>query len=303
MARKIHQVERLKKIKSALVATGIFAAFIVMDTGTFDAAFAEQGSLRRDLHAGESVCSTIVLIGEDRGDTKDDEGIRHWGALNAEQCEQADSNESAQVLTDVSVTNQSSGGRSKSVHAPSADSNERGILQREVAMHEERVQMARETYGNRARQTADALNSLGNTQLKSGEYKQAERTLREAIEIDYGTIGRNHPDHASTLNNLAESFHYRGRYEEAEAIYLEVLDLTIGSPEVPKIKYAIRLHNYAELLRATDRLGLALILRRSAAEEIERVFGPDHREAKLYWARYNQLLSEWSGLARHSVGE
>jgi Tfp pilus assembly protein PilF len=91
-------------------------------------------------------------------------------------------------------------------------------------------------------------------------YKEAERLLKGAFEIQEKLLGSEHPEVAQRLNNLGALYHAIGGYEKAEALYqwaLEIDEASLG-PHHPNV--ATYLENYAGLLRETGRDAEAAIL-------------------------------------------
>jgi Tfp pilus assembly protein PilF len=104
------------------------------------------------------------------------------------------------------------------------------------------------------------LSAAGEFAYYLRHYKEAERLLKGAFEIQEKLLGSEHPEVAQRLNNLGALYHAIGGYEKAEALYqwaLEIDEASLG-PHHPNV--ATYLENYAGLLRDTGRDAEAAIM-------------------------------------------
>ena len=58
----------------------------------------------------------------------------------------------------------------------------------------------------------------------TGQYAEAERLFRQALEIRREVLGEEHPSYATTLNNLASLLQATGQYAEAERLHRQALE-------------------------------------------------------------------------------
>ena len=97
------------------------------------------------------------------------------------------------------------------------------------------------------------LNGWGVVSYYAGDYRGAERPLKQALALREQVLGTEHPHVAMSLNNLAELYRAQGRYSEAEPRYQRALALykQVLGTEHPDV--AMSLNNLAELYHAQGR--------------------------------------------------
>jgi tetratricopeptide (TPR) repeat protein len=70
---------------------------------------------------------------------------------------------------------------------------------------------------------AQSLDHLGDALTQKAEYDEAERHLRESLDLRRRVLGPSHPDVARSLSLLADLLAARGKYDEAEPLVVEAL--------------------------------------------------------------------------------
>ncbi len=160
--------------------------------------------------------------------------------------------------------------------------------------------LSRRDYGEKARETAVALDQLGRILNDMGEYPEAEPLFRQALEIGRETLGERHPDYAAGLNNLAGLLQATGRYEEAEPLFRQALEIDREALGERHPDYAARLNNLAGLLQATGRYEEAEPLFRQALEIDREALGERHPD---YAARLNNLAGLLQTTGRYEEAE
>lgn len=60
--------------------------------------------------------------------------------------------------------------------------------------------------------------------MYQGRWEDAERFLRDAVQIRTAAFGVDHPSTLSSMNNLASTYRNQGRWEEAEKLEVEVVE-------------------------------------------------------------------------------
>lgn len=73
--------------------------------------------------------------------------------------------------------------------------------------------------------TASTLDCLGRVYFSQADYCEAEKTLKEALEIRECSLGRKSREVPQTLNNLADLYYLQGNTQEAAALYQRALDI------------------------------------------------------------------------------
>ncbi|KAL1972818.1 hypothetical protein VTN31DRAFT_6360 [Thermomyces dupontii] len=109
-----------------------------------------------------------------------------------------------------------------------------------------------------------------------GQYREAERMQRRALETAEKVLGPNNTQTLSRANALGLVLQRQGRYEEAQALHqraLEEYEKQLG-PEHPDTLQS--LNNLALALKHRDRLEEAEEICRRAVNGQEKVLGPDH---------------------------
>jgi tetratricopeptide (TPR) repeat protein len=120
------------------------------------------------------------------------------------------------------------------------------------------------------------IDGLAGNLRKQGRYAEAERFLRQALQIDEETLGSDHPSYAASLAGLAAALEGQGRYLESEELLrraLPIFEKTLGPRHS---SYGACLHNLADTLLRQGRLDEAEhLLRESLAIKVQ-VLGEGH---------------------------
>ncbi|MBF0588628.1 MAG: tetratricopeptide repeat protein, partial [Magnetococcales bacterium] len=66
--------------------------------------------------------------------------------------------------------------------------------------------------------------SLAQVAEDLGDFPKAESLIKEVLEYDTASMGRNHPNTFADMNSLASVYQRQGRFMEAESLYTEALD-------------------------------------------------------------------------------
>ncbi|MBL8829655.1 MAG: tetratricopeptide repeat protein [Planctomycetaceae bacterium] len=119
-----------------------------------------------------------------------------------------------------------------------------------------------------ANEVAIPLESLGN-------FKEAEKLMRRAVDKSREEFGEDHSDHSACLTNLAHLLHATNHLTEAEGLVRWALTIDERNFGQNHPTVASRLGNLAALLQ-TNRPEQAEPLIRHALEIEEKCFGPDH---------------------------
>ena len=141
-----------------------------------------------------------------------------------------------------------------------------------------------------AKLVAVALNDLGLLLRDTNRLGEAEPLIRQALEIDEASFGKQHPAVASGLNNLAQLLKDTNRLGEAEPLMRRALEIDEASFGRQHPAVARDLNNLGLLLKATNRLGEAEPLMRRALEIDEASFGRQHPAVARDLNNLGQLL-------------
>jgi tetratricopeptide (TPR) repeat protein len=69
------------------------------------------------------------------------------------------------------------------------------------------------------------MNNLAGALYVNGQPAEAEKLLRETLDIQRRVLGPEHPDTLLSMGNLAHFLTENGRYTEAEKLYRQTLDI------------------------------------------------------------------------------
>jgi tetratricopeptide (TPR) repeat protein len=95
---------------------------------------------------------------------------------------------------------------------------ESGVLERGRRLLTEAIGVFRSLPVASPAELAFACNSLGILDNHSGNYKEAETHLREAVALASGSLGEDHPSVAIYESSLALALYSQGRYDHAEVL-------------------------------------------------------------------------------------
>jgi tetratricopeptide (TPR) repeat protein/L-aminopeptidase/D-esterase-like protein len=169
--------------------------------------------------------------------------------------------------------------------------NNLGALYKEIGdypaarSHYEGALQIRETAANCAtasdlrpakRELATCVGNLAALSQAEGDYREAERLCRRALELDREALGQEHPDYAIDLNNLGIALKAMGNYAEAERLYRAALELKRKALPSGHPSIATAISNLAALRGAMSDYGGAEELYREALAILQRALGEHH---------------------------
>jgi tetratricopeptide (TPR) repeat protein len=122
-------------------------------------------------------------------------------------------------------------------HSDAGDSSEPSKTQSQNEIERELLAELHAAEGNDSDDLALAttLYNLGILRRQQGDFAEAARLYRRALDIRERKEGPNHPDVAATLNNLAAVEALQGHYEEAKPLLERALSIrrkTFGDEDV-----------------------------------------------------------------------
>ena len=145
-----------------------------------------------------------------------------------------------------------------------------------------------------------SLNTLALAYHSLGDYDEAERLCRTALEAAAEVFGKDHPNYVAGLNNLAGLLEYTGNYEEAEPLLREALETIAKNPGERHPSNTSVLNNLAELLTSTGRYDEAEPLFREVLATIAEVLGKNHPS---YATGLNNLAGLFRSTERYDEAE
>ena len=170
-------------------------------------------------------------------------------------------------------------------------SQSRELLQRSLALK-------RRLYPRDSLEIASTLKSLSELARRQHDFAEAERLIRESVQIRHKQLGERHVLTAESQNTLALILHETGRLREAEQLFLKVLENRDLLHQRDHLETAVLSNlgavygDLGELEKAEKYLGECVALRR-------RELGPNHPRLALALARLSRIL-EWAGKLRES---
>lgn len=122
----------------------------------------------------------------------------------------------------------------------------------------------------------EELNKKALQLYKDGKYEEAEKVVRQSLEIAEKKYGAEHHRTGTSLNNLAMLYKSQGRYSDAEPLYkrsLAIFEKILGKEH---LGIAICLNNLASLYQLQGKYADAEPLFKRALEIREKIQGKEH---------------------------
>ena len=154
--------------------------------------------------------------------------------------------------------------------------------------------------GARTARTAHALNTAGIPALHLDRLDEADRRLREALELRRELLPEGHPQIADSLHNVAAVALARANLEEAEQLEREALAIWTPALGEDHPTLAVALGNIAAIAGKRGQYAEAERLYRRGLEIREGALGPDHPRLA---TSVNNLASVLDKLGRHEEAE
>jgi len=101
--------------------------------------------------------------------------------------------------------------------------------------------------------TMALLHRLGDCQLDIGQYGEAEKIHRRALDLRERVIGKEHEDTLVSRNEIGLSLQYQGKYPEAEKIYREILTLNEKLLVQKDLDTLVTRHNLGAVLNSQGK--------------------------------------------------
>lgn len=154
-----------------------------------------------------------------------------------------------------------------------------------------------ESFRNQPEVESSLRQSIGQTYLRLGKYKEAEDLLLSACRVVEEELGPEHKDLASPLTALGILKHERGEFAKSESLYrraLAILERTRKDedPDVLNI-----LNNLALVLQDQDKLGEAELLFRRILEIERKLLGSEDVNVGVDLNNLGNLLLKKGNLA------
>ncbi len=147
---------------------------------------------------------------------------------------------------------------------------------------------------------ASIRDTMGQTYLDLGLYKEGREQLERARELHQRVLGEEDPKTARTASRLARANMLQGRYPEAEPLLSRAFEIQrrVLGPEHPDTLYSMS--HLATCYRYEGQYARAEALQRQALELMRRILGPEHPET----LRALQNLGDiYTGLGKYHEAE
>jgi tetratricopeptide (TPR) repeat protein len=120
-----------------------------------------------------------------------------------------------------------------------------------------------------------SLNTLGGIHRLRGNFDEAARLYRAALEVTQRAVGPNHPDLAASLATLGRLYQEQGAYTEAEAAFGRAQAILVDAfgPNHPNV--AMGLNDLARLRHSMGNFARAESLYQVALSILEQASGPN----------------------------
>lgn len=149
-----------------------------------------------------------------------------------------------------------------------------------------------ERKGTDERALATGFYNLAILRRQQGEFAEAERLYRKALDIRERIEGPNHPDVATTLNNLAALMAAQGNYEVAQPMLERTLAIRQTALGNTHVLTAESMSNLALLYAAEGNATSAEPLYRQAIAILEKTEGARQGELDRVLDNYAAMLHE-----------
>ncbi len=164
-----------------------------------------------------------------------------------------------------------------------------GAYEAAMPLAERALEMARELYGERSRQTADALNAYGALHHEFGHEEEARRLLQRSLDIRRRVLGPNHPKTARNLCSLAAIVR-SSDLDLAESQTREALAIQRSQLGDEDIDTVTTLNNLAVIVHDQGRLGEAEKLYRELLTLKQETLSEFHPDIAAAWHNLGSLL-------------
>jgi tetratricopeptide (TPR) repeat protein len=126
------------------------------------------------------------------------------------------------------------------------------------------------------REWAEVQHAIANLTFDQGQYPEAEKLLRNVIEVRTQVLGSEHPDTLRSRNSLAHALWKGGKYTEAETDFRELIkqEEKVLGPEDPDTLFSR--HGLAITLDLRGKYAEAAAQFNALIKTEERVLGPEH---------------------------
>jgi serine/threonine protein kinase/tetratricopeptide (TPR) repeat protein len=181
-----------------------------------------------------------------------------------------------------------------------------GDFETQKARARERLALARQLYPSGGVEVGYALADFGLAEIKDNPV-EAERSLKECLQITIAALGEDNPEVASARENLASVYFQTGRYDETIRTLEAVLALrrrALGDDSEPVAR------TLANMGTVYSQAGNAEAAKRSYRESLERMgrkVGEDNLDLVSVQIKLGKILSkegsypEAEGLLRHGL--
>ncbi len=159
-----------------------------------------------------------------------------------------------------------------------------------LALARRRLELSRQTLGERHPETAQALSDVALGLMYTGDFAGAERAYAEVIEVDTALLGEDHPEVASARENLGNVYFRSGQLDKTAKnleVVLAMRRKALGDDSEP---VARTLANIGTVYLRAGNYEASVRTYREAVERLSKKVGPDHLDVGTTLAGMGQAL-------------
>jgi non-specific serine/threonine protein kinase/serine/threonine-protein kinase len=121
-------------------------------------------------------------------------------------------------------------------------------------------------------------NTIGQTYMDLGLYREAQKQLERALGLQRRTLGAENPETLKTISRLGWAAFFQGKYPEAETLLSQTLQISRHVLGPQHLSTLLSMNNLANVYWAQGKYLQAEVLHKQTLEIRRRVLGPEHRD-------------------------
>jgi tetratricopeptide (TPR) repeat protein len=130
-----------------------------------------------------------------------------------------------------------------------------------TSLHQRALRLREKAFGQSSLQVAESLNNIGACYIEQKQYASAIPFAYRCYLIRREKLSSNHPDISQSLNNLGYLYMQQNQFGAAEPLLKRAIDIDSKNTQTNPNDRRAHVLNYATLLRKTNRLHQAQLLR------------------------------------------
>jgi CHAT domain-containing protein/tetratricopeptide (TPR) repeat protein len=147
---------------------------------------------------------------------------------------------------------------------------------------------------------ASSLYDLGFLNKQFGDYKDAESSLKQSLEIRRKLLGVENLDYLSSLNELANLYTFMGDYDVAEVFLKQCIEIRKKRFGEKNLEYASSLNDLAYLYKERRDFKLAEPIYKQSIEIRKKILGTENH---YYASSINDLATLYREIGNYTAAE